>query len=248
MAEERRVPLEGCVNFRDLGGYAARDGWRVRTGRLYRSDGLHELTPNDIEHLRERVQLSAIVDLRTPHEAETEGPGALAEAPVRYYHVSLMQPSAGEPRALQPGEPFEMDRFYVAMLREGREQVRTIVDLLAHAGGPTVFHCAAGKDRTGVIAALVLSLLGVDDAQIVDDYAATRSAIDRIRSRLKRSRGYEKMWKELPPETLHAHPETMHGMLERVREEWGSMRDYAADAGVEERTIEKLRRDLLIGA
>ncbi len=246
MSDDRRVvPLDGCANFRDLGGYRTGDGRQLRWSRVYRSDGLHELSTADIRRLRQELGLRAIIDLRTPDEAGVEGPGSLADEPVRYHHVSLMNDARGTARRLPPGETFSMDRFYTAMLRDGMPQVRRVVELIAHAEGPAVFHCAAGKDRTGVIAAVVLSLVGVDETQIVADYALSQRAVEGIRARLLRSRGYERMWNELPPETLHAHPETMQRTLDGVRESWGSMQDYAVAAGIDADLTARLRDGLL---
>ena len=106
---------------------------------------------------------------------------------------------------------------------------------------PAVFHCAAGKDRTGVISALLLSLLGVREEVIVADYAATREALDAIVERLMASEGYQGVFEELPPDTLHANPETMVGFLARVRGAFGSMAGYAREIGIGEADVELLR-------
>jgi protein tyrosine/serine phosphatase len=164
---------------------------------------------------------------------------------VRYHHVSLL-PAAREPaRPLEPGESFALDRFYLGILRRGGPGVARVLELLASADEPAVFHCAAGKDRTGVIAALLLALLGVEDAQVAEDYALTRHGIEGIARRLRRSQGYTELWKELPPESLQSDPGTMLAWLTGVRSEWGSAEQYARAAGVSERALGRLRDRLL---
>ena len=243
---ERFVGLEGCSNFRDLGGWSARGGRRVRHGLVYRSDGLHELSADDVAHLRERLGIRSVIDLRTQSEVEHEVHGPLVAPPVRYHHVSLL-PTAREPaRSLAPGEIFALDRFYLGILRRGSPGIARVLSLLADASEPAVFHCAAGKDRTGVIAGLLLALLGVEDAQIAEDYALTQRGLEGIARRLRRSHGYTDVWKELPAESLHARPDTMLSWLASVRREWGSPEAYCRAAGVSPAALERLQARLLV--
>jgi protein tyrosine/serine phosphatase len=244
-AAERFVGLEGCSNFRDLGGWSAGGGRRVRRGLVFRSDGLHELTARDVQHLRERVGIRHVIDLRTPVEVEHEVHGALVAPPVLYHHVSLLEARRATPRRLGPGERFELDRFYLGILRRGGRGVARVLELLAASPEPAVFHCAAGKDRTGVVAALLLALLGVDDAQIAEDYALTQLGLEGIARRLRRAHGYTDLWQEMPPESLHARADTMHAWLERVRGEWGSAHGWAQAAGISPEALAQLRERLL---
>ena len=104
----------------------------------------------------------------------------------------------------------------------------------------------AGKDRTGVFAAIVLGLLGVADADIVTDYALTHEVIDGIHARTRAARpGIDEIWSRLPPEIIGAHAATMEGLLGLVRERWGAMTGYTAALGVQPGTVEKLRDALL---
>jgi protein-tyrosine phosphatase len=108
-----------------------------------------------------------------------------------------------------------------------------------------VYHCAAGKDRTGVISAVLLGLLGVRDEVIVADYAATQENLDSIIDRLMDTEGYQEIFDALPPDTLHAEPETMLSLLAKVRENYGSMSDYARAIGVSDETLAHLQSRLL---
>jgi protein tyrosine/serine phosphatase len=242
---ERFVGLEGCSNFRDLGGWNTRTGGRVRRGLVFRSDALHELSADDVRHLRERIGIRDVIDLRTPVEVESDVHGALIHPPVRYHHVSLLPPERSEARELAPGESFQLDRFYLGILRRGGRGVARVLELLAGSGEPAVFHCAAGKDRTGVIAALLLALLEVDDEQIAQDYALTQHGLAGIAGRLRRSQGYTDLWQDLPPESLHARADTIHVWLARVRAEWGSAEGYARAAGLAPDALARLRGRLV---
>jgi protein-tyrosine phosphatase len=108
-----------------------------------------------------------------------------------------------------------------------------------------VYHCAAGKDRTGVVSAILLGLLGVPDEVIVADYAATQENLDAIIERLMSTKGYHTMLSALPPDTLHAEPQTMVTFLEHMRDTYGSMEGYAHAAGASPETIRRLRDRLL---
>jgi protein tyrosine/serine phosphatase len=217
----------------------------VRSGLVFRSDGLHELSPGDVSHLRERLGIRSVIDLRTPTEAELETHGALIEPPVRYHHVSLLPAQRAGARALAPGETFELDRFYLGILRRAGGEITRVLELLAASAEPAVFHCAAGKDRTGVIAALLLAILEVDDAEIAEDYALTQRGLSGIAKKLRRSQGYADLWRDLPPESLHARADTIARWLSAVRSEWGSPADYARAAGVSAAAIARLRERLI---
>lgn len=237
----RMILLQGTVNFRDLGGYETADGRRVRMGRLFRADGLQHLTGADVEELRDRRGLRAVVDLRSTREVEIDGLGPLPREPVRYHHLPLFD---GE-RSDEERPSSDLSELYYLMLRFAREPIGRVVECLVAADAPAVFHCAAGKDRTGVVSAVILGALGVPDPVIVDDYAYTKRNLDKIVARLRASEAYQYVFEELPEETLHAEPETMERLLARVRDEWGGMRGYLEAAGLEGAMLSAMRELLL---
>ena len=120
-----------------------------------------------------------------------------------------------------------------------------MIRVLAESPAPAVYHCAAGKDRTGVISAVLLGLLGVEEGIIVADYALSSANIDAIIERLNAAEGYRAMLETLPPETMHALPQTMEGFLARIAQRYGSMAGYARDIDLGDETVEKLRFSLL---
>jgi protein tyrosine/serine phosphatase len=234
------IALEGSANFRDLGGWAAAGGRRVRRGRLYRSDALHRLTAADVALLR-GLGVATVVDLRSSHEVEAEGRGPLCDPPARYHHVPFFD---GE-RSGASAPPGDLAEIYFQMLRFAAKPIARALEVLAACEAPAVFHCAAGKDRTGVLAAVLLSALGVADEDVVLDYARTQAAMELVTARLRESDAYAYVFTELPPETLHARPETMRALLARARAEWGSLRDYARFAGVPDAALDALAARLV---
>ena len=242
-AVRRQIDLEGCLNFRDLGGYPTRDGRRVRWRRLFRSDGLHLLSAADIRRLRDEIGLAEVVDLRSTAELRSEGRGMLAAEPLRFHHVPLFDGEVREHRA-QAAELTLADR-YTLMAEFAADRIAGVITRLAMASGPAVFHCAAGKDRTGVISALLLGLLDVPDEVIVADYAATQENLDAIVDRLMSLDGYKQLLASLPPDTLHARPETMVTLLSRLTDRFGSIAGYARQAGVGDDAIVRLRASMV---
>lgn len=239
---ERRIDLEGCFNFRDLGGYPTADGRSVRWRRLFRSDALHHLTSRDVDRFVGELGIGHVVDLRSTGELRAEGRGLLETQPPAFHHLPLFDGDI--PRDRQPAEMSLADRYFL-MAEFAREPIARVLITLAEAEAPAVYHCAAGKDRTGVISAVLLGLLGVRDEIIIADYAASQEDLDAIIDRLMQTHGYKNMFEVLPPDTLHAEPETMIALLDRVRESYGDMAGYAREIGVSDRAIEGLRERLL---
>src|SRR3989442_15520992 len=163
----RLLPLVGAFNFRDLGGYATADGRRIRWGQVFRSDTLDNLSDDDLEVLR-LLGLRTVVDLRTRNEAERDGRGPLGSEPVHYVHLSVLPEEGGESVAAPDTEAAGIGARYLWYLEAGAAALAAALQLVADsAGHPLVFHCTAGKDRTGVLSALVLGCLGVDRATII---------------------------------------------------------------------------------
>jgi hypothetical protein len=192
--------------------------------------------------LRDEIRLGDIVDLRSSAELSLDGRGPLEREPIRFHHLPLFD--SGRGASARP-LPAKLSDLYFEMLVFARDPLARIVTTLARTDAPAVFHCAAGKDRTGVVSALMLSLVGVRDEVIVADYAATREALDAIVLRLLSSEGYRGILEALPRDTMHADPETMETFLARVRREFGSMSGFAREAGVADADVARLRERLV---
>ena len=239
------IDLEGCLNFRDLGGYPTENGKKVRWRQLYRSDALHHLTAADVARMRDELRIDTVIDLRSSSELATEGRGPLGTEPVRFHHLPLFDGHVARPEGWSGIETLA-DRYFL-LAEIAKKPIAQVVALLADAAGPAVYHCAAGKDRTGVVSAVLLGLLGVPDEIIIADYAATQENLDAIIERLMSTKGYQKMLSALPADTMHAEAETMAVFLRSIRERYGSMRDYARAAAVADAAVERLVARLLEG-
>jgi protein tyrosine/serine phosphatase len=232
-------PLEGLVNFRDLGGLPA-DGGTVRPGVLFRSDSLAYATPSDADRLVRDLGVSTVIDLRGEYEVSQLGRGLLGTTAVEYYPAPIADVSGAE----------DLVGHYVAMLTEKGPVLAGTVRHLSCAGTlPAVFHCEAGCDRTGVLAAVVLGLLGVPEDAIAADYAATAAAMPTIHERV--AVVVDRLGLPPRPATLTEWaPEAamMTQMLGLVRERWGDMEGWAHSYGLTDDDLTALRKNLVVTA
>jgi protein-tyrosine phosphatase len=241
---DRRIELDGCFNLRDLGGYPTADGRSVRWRVLFRSDALHHLTRRDVDHFVGDLGIRDVLDLRSTAELEAEGRGLLEAQPqAAFHHLPLFD--ALLPEGPARAESLTLADRYFQMAEFAKESIARVVTTLAESDAPAVYHCAAGKDRTGVISAVLLGVLGVRKEIIVADYAASQEKLDSIIDRLMISEGYQEMLDALPADTLHAEPKTMITLLERVGERYGSMLEYVRAIGVSGANVKRLCNRLL---
>jgi protein-tyrosine phosphatase len=244
-AVRRRIDLEGCLNFRDLGGYPTESGRSIGWRRVFRSDSLHHLTARDVARIQSEMGVRVVIDLRSTAERRSDSRRPLVEQPIELHHIPLFD---GEQRAEDGGmarRDMTLGERYVGLAEFAKDRIARVIETIARAPGSAVYHCAAGKDRTGVISAILLGIVGVRDDLIAADYAATRESLDAIIERLMATEGYETMFETLPPDTLHADPETILEMLALLRQEHGSIRAYARSAGVSDDVLERLETKLL---
>jgi protein-tyrosine phosphatase len=229
----RLIPLEGCFNFRDLGGYVGAGGRGVRWRTLFRADGLTRLTPGDLARLGE-LGLRTVIDLRTPDEV-TNGRIDPAHPDLAYHHLPMMDVLPPEGELPRWADPMFVAEQYRDMLRSGSDAITKALELLADADAyPVTYHCMAGKDRTGVLSALVLELLGVAEADIVGDYALSGEAMQRMMAWLRtaepeRSKKYEAGAAAM----VAAEPASMARFLEVFHAEYGPVEAYVASLGLD---------------
>jgi len=236
------IVLEGAVNFRDLGGYATTDGRRTRWRVLFRADGLGELTEPDLDIMRE-LGIRTVVDLRSGYEVESSRFDTDAH-PVAFHHTPFID-ELPHPEEFER-QPGFLGTFYKDMLEDASLQIVKALDALtAPEAQPAVFHCTAGKDRTGLLAALVLSLVGVPEETVVRDYALSGEAMARLRAKLilKYPDGKEAI--ENATEAFSVEPDHMVALLAHLRERDGSVEAYAARIGVADAVVALLRQQLL---
>jgi protein-tyrosine phosphatase len=252
------IDLEGAVNVRDVGGLPAEDGGQTVYGRLLRSENLQELSAADVSKLVDEIGVTTVVDLRTTGEVELEGPGPLDAVPsVRHaYHPVLPElgnrtDAVAEALLLKKREQ-DLSRFpddlmcghYLGYLEDRPEEVTGALRTIATAEGAAIVHCAAGKDRTGVIVALALTVAGVEPEAIVADYMATEERIDAIIERLARSRTYAGDVTSRPVRAHLPREETMKSFLEQLHVRYGGLPRWLAGNGFTSDETGRLRAKL----
>ena len=243
---DRHLGFQGSFNFRDLGGYATTDGRTVKWRTLFRADAVHRLPDEELDQLAD-FGLRTVIDLRTSAEVD-EGHLHDPSRGITHVHLDVLG-EVWKPRDLDEnadaGEV--LGDLYVQMLDIGALALSEAFRTLANAENlPAVFHCAAGKDRTGVLAAMVLSTIGVADHVIVADYAISGTNMSELIERLKRDRPEAlTSMNDQPSAYLAAPPEAMARLLTHVNAEYGSMTGYVKSIGVDSDSIDALAESLL---
>ena len=252
------IDLEGAVNVRDVGGLPTVDGRSTRKGVLLRADNLQDLTPADVARLTSQLGVRTVLDLRTTRELEAEGAGPLRATDVVHHHVSLIPEPPGEParseidRAVphRPdragASPTDMTGYYVGYLEDAPDSLARALRLLADPQtGPALVHCAAGKDRTGVLVAIALSLAGVRREAVVADYARSAERIDAVLARLRASATYGPSLADTSADAIRPVPDSMERFLDHVDREYGGPHGLAISIGVHEEAIARLATRLV---
>lgn len=236
----RFIPLAGALNFRDLGGMPTASGATTRWRRVFRSDTLQELTAADVKVVRGELGIETIIDLRTSREIKNEGRGPLESEDVEYRHLPFIADLEVQDEVPE-SEERDILADYVHMLDHAGHLIAEAVTTIAASDAPVVFHCAAGKDRTGILAAILESLAGVPRDVVVGDYELTNQVIHKVVERLARLESYTNV-KVRPPESFRCKPEVMEGFLDVLQERHGGAEGWATELGVD---TESLRRVLL---
>jgi hypothetical protein len=241
LGEAVAVALTRPANFRDVGGLPASDGRVIRHGRLFRSDSLQDLDDADVAALVERLRVRYIVDLRTAGEAVQQGRGPLSAHPVAYLNVPLVDVDA----PVGPPGTVVLNQYLEHL--EHDPNLPLAVEMVAHAvRHPTVVHCAAGKDRTGVVLALVELLLGVPEEQVVADYMVTAANMEGILGRLRQWQRYADNMARLPAEIYCCEEHVIRGLLRELGSRYGGARQWAIDRGIGADVADRLKDRLLV--
>lgn len=238
----RHLGLEGTYNVRDIGGYRTLDGRTTRWRTLLRADSLHRVPPAAQTALL-TYGVRTVLDLRRADEQQV-APNVFAQTPgVTYHQVSLLRDTPPT-RGIQPRPLLDIYRL---MLDERQAQMRQALATLASPEGlPAVVHCSAGKDRTGLVIALVLGLVGVPAATIVADYALSAQYLvgpfeDEMRQKAAH-RGIPWEWYQAQ---VICYPEFMQTTLAYLTERYGGPEAYAHTIGLSTTECQRLRQALL---
>ena len=258
------IDLQGLANLRDVGGIPTVDGGKIIPGRLLRSDNLQTLSTSDVDQLL-GLGLTDVIDMRSDYEVKQEGPTPLSTSGVRIHQYSLFREwevGVGEDKPgvrpevlpeealpwvdLEPSVQLDnaVASVYFSYLVDRPDSVLAALRTVAQAPGVALVHCAAGKDRTGTIVALALSVADADRQAIIDDYAASSERVAEVVARLKSSPTYAENLEGRDLSSHLSHPETMISLLRHIDETFGSVPQMLIKMGWTEEDNEQLRAKL----
>ncbi|GIO24184.1 tyrosine-protein phosphatase [Oceanobacillus sp. J11TS1] len=234
--QERYFELEGTQNLRDLGGYPTKDGKQTKWGKYFRADSLHNVTPEGHAFLQKEKGIHTIIDLRFSMEGKYKKED---KELYDFHNIPLLDPATFTTKI-----PKSLVEMYIVMLDSSKAKFKEIMDIfLEHKGDPVLFHCRVGKDRTGVLAAMLLDLAGVPRDIIVKDYALTAQ--------------YKKITDEeldhRPPlmtrnqfkTLLGCEPAYMEEFLDFLYKKYGDTAGFLKTIGLTEEEIKALRDDFV---
>ncbi|MFC6063576.1 tyrosine-protein phosphatase [Streptomyces ochraceiscleroticus] len=259
-----RVTLHGAVNVRDLGGYRAADGHHVRYGRVFRADGLGKLTPADRAKLA-ALDLRTVVDFRVPAETARDGadrlprgltlvPRAVADSGLNdtTNRALATKDPATQRKLLGEGRAARLMRAtyrsFVTDAKSRRQFAATVRDIADGKGAPLLFHCTAGKDRTGWLSYVLLRAVGVPESAATRDYLLSnelRAAADR-RTRAGLKKAGRMRNPELLTPLLKVREDYLRAALDQAEQDYGGLDGYLTDGlGLDTSTLAGLRARLL---
>lgn len=223
--------MRHMANLRDIGGYPTRDGRVTAFGGHLRGDAPVRLSDEELQLLRD-MNISTIIDLRSDQEVR-DVPGAFqGQSGFEYFHLPLylgnQMPTCGE----------DVPRMYFQMADE-QKMVAAVMTRIAEAPGGVLYHCSAGKDRTGVISALLLSLAGVEQDDILADYQISYTYLRKIIANFMADVA------DIPMYMLHSNIEYMEGFLQAFYAKYGSTVEYLREIGLSDAQIDAIRQRLV---
>jgi protein-tyrosine phosphatase len=260
-ADDRVVPVEGTWNFRDAGGLPTVTGGRVKRGVLFRSDALHRVTPAGSARLRS-LGLRTVCDLRMPNERQGRRDRLPADWGIRRSHLPLYPIPGMDPTRLERAWGFLSGKFKIAdveavvaesyrhIIRDQGPQLGRVLALVSDRQNvPVLVHCQGGKDRTGLVVAIVHLLLDVSQEQAIDDYLLTNQLVEKNKKQLMRLLRWITLFRLSPAElqpVLEARREHLEGALNWIVQRHGSLQRYLTEAAeLPETVIASLRSTLL---
>ncbi len=245
--QSRSLPWDACNNARDLGGYPTANGNPTRWQALIRSDTLYLLTPAGQTALRD-YGVRTIIDLRSPHELEREANPFATQQEIEGVPRYLNIPLVDEDTAATGDAAGSMQDDYCIILDKSKESMASVINAVAAniQQGAVLVHCAGGKDRTGIIIALLLSLAGVPRDTIIEDYALSETLLEPSHSAWLEAQAQAQGRPIERPRWMFSRPETMQATLDYLDQEYGGAEPYLHSAGVTPATIAQLRNHLLV--
>jgi protein tyrosine/serine phosphatase len=247
-AHPRIPPLQGAFNVRDLGDLPVRGRRSTRRGLVYRADSLDWLTDDDRRLLFDELGIGTVIDLRTRREAGGDGLSDARLFPdVRVLSIPLIPDEEMATEPFPVGNPPAVGEHYAGYLDGDGREARAVLEAIAESvdsGIPVLFHCAAGRDRTGVVAALLLLLVGVTRQGVVADYLESNRFAKELTQRLSRNPMY-RHHERLDTSATKVDRRAIVRFIQLLDERYGGAREWARSAGIPDDMIEALTKNLV---
>ena len=239
--EERLLPLEKMVNTRDLGGYETQAGTYSRAHKYLRASSPSNATQKDIQDLKD-YGVRVVIDLRSDFEKEQQKNPFQDDKDVDFYEVNLFDSSTASIVPEEVKQYRDLGGVYIYLLEGMKKQFKELFDIfLKYPYDCILFHCSAGKDRTGVTAALLLDLIGCHEYDIVKDYS------ESYENNIEINEGLAQMMEdEEAKQYLKSSPRYMMELLDYLREHYGSSKEYLQEIGLKNEEIEQLIENFTI--
>ena len=243
---ERHFAFEGCFNFRDIGGYLTKEGKKIKKGIYFRTGRQDRMSEKDLAELK-NLKISTQIDLRKPEEILDQGKGPLENMGADYFNIPIIPDGGSDQLSRLVGDTGISGKRYLGYLEFGPESWLKIFEILANKDSlPLVLHCTAGKDRTGVSTAFLLSVLGVDRDLIEADYKLTNLDTERQADFIENSGGFpEGVDREAMILAAGVPEDAMKVFLDGVESRWGSVLGYLEEIGITKNQMNAIRDNFL---
>ena len=243
---ERHYPFEGCFNFRDIGGYLNQDGKSVKKGLYFRAGRQDRMSDKDLSQLSD-LKISTQIDLRRPDEVLEQGKGPLKAMGAKYINIAVIPEGGSDQLSRLVGDTGISGKRYLGYLEFGPTSWLRLFGILSEIDNlPVVLHCTAGKDRTGVSTAFLLSILGVSRDVIEADYLLTNLDTERQADFIESTVGYPEGYDRERMIAIAGVPETaMKDFLDGVESKWGTVIEYLEKIGITKEQMDMIRHNFL---
>lgn len=234
--------FDGVLNFRDVGGLPAGPGRRVRHGTLYRSDAFIDASPDDVAHVCEQLGVRRVIDLRAERELGDDWKVPFAQTGAVSIHRPIDRGPGNAIEGAREGE--RLAHRYLEYLVDSAAVIASTLRDFVDEQPPTMVNCRIGKDRTGVVIAVILGVVGVPAESIAEDYSRTAAAMPALLERLAQSETYRSNVSKLPAEMYSAERGTMLRFLSLVEEQFGGFPAWARNQGLTDSELDLIREHL----
>lgn len=231
MNVSKPLPLTGAHNVRDLGGYPTEDGKRTKYKAFLRGDSLNGLTGKDRAFLAE-YGVTLVIDLRSSKETKMN-PDHIDKREMEYLNVPLLDQI--QSTLLKGKMPDDMSEMYIGLVENSKDGLKEVFTRMVNERGVILYHCTAGKDRTGIITMLLLKLAGVADDTVLADYAVSETYMKETFERQRKM--VEAAGIKAPDYVFRSKPEYMQKLMEHIAGKYGTAKGYLESLGLSEEEI-----------